>query len=256
MVKLEGVGITYRSPAGPVPAVSDIDAELPRGTITALIGPSGCGKTSLVQAVAGLRPPTVGRVLVDDAELRGVRLTTSVIFQDFGLLPWKTVRENAELPLRIAGARRDNMRRFASPRERARIVDPILEELGLARFTRSYPSGLSGGMRQRLAIARALAAGPDLLLMDEPFSSLDALTRESLQEMLLGIHARHAMTVLIVTHSIEEAAYLADVVLVMGGRNPGRLAASVRAGRPRRDEPRWLEVTTALRRLLAAGAAP
>jgi NitT/TauT family transport system ATP-binding protein len=185
-------------------------------------------------------------VLVEGVELRGIRRKTSVIFQDYGLLPWKTVRENAELPLRIAGAGRG---------ERARTVGPILEELGLDRFSRSYPSGLSGGMRQRLAIARALAAAPDLLLMDEPFSSLDALTRESLQEMLLAVHARHAMTVLIVTHSIEEAAYLADVVLVMGGRNPGRLAASVRSGRPRRDEPRFLEVTTTLRRYLVEGAA-
>jgi NitT/TauT family transport system ATP-binding protein len=138
-------------------------------------------------------------------------------------------------------------------RQRRSIVDPILEELGLSRFVRMYPSGLSGGMRQRLAIARALSTDPDLLLMDEPFSSLDALTRESLQEMLLAVHARHDMTTVIVTHSIEEAAYISDVVLVMRGRNPGCLHASVASGHPRRDEPRFLEITTKLRVLLVEG---
>ncbi len=245
MVSLQGIGIVYPTRGGAVPAVKDIDANFRAGTITAIIGPSGCGKTSLLQAIAGLRPPTTGRVLVENTELHGVRARTAVIFQDFGLLPWKTVRDNAELPLLLRGMNRP---------QRRKVVDPILEELGLSRFVRLYPSGLSGGMRQRLAVARALASGPDLLLMDEPFSSLDALTRESLQEMLLAVHGRHDMTTIIVTHSIEEAAYLSDVVLVMEGRNPGLLFASVAAGHPHRDELRFLDITTKLRTMLVAGA--
>ncbi len=245
MVSLEGIGIVYPARDGPIPAVKDFDADFPAGTITAIIGPSGCGKTSLLQVIAGLRPPTTGRVLVEGVELSGVRSRTAVIFQDYGLLPWKSVRDNAELPLLLRGMHR---------RQRRDVVDPILEELGLSQFVRLYPSGLSGGMRQRLAVARALSTGPDLLLMDEPFPSLDALTRESLQEMLLAVHRRHDMTTIIVTHSIEEAAYLSDVVLVMRGRNPGGLLGSVAAGHPHRDEPRFLEVTTKLRAMLVEGA--
>jgi NitT/TauT family transport system ATP-binding protein len=245
MVRLLGIGIVYPARGGPVPAVRDFDADFRAGTITAIIGPSGCGKTSLLQTMAGLRAPTTGRVLIEGAPLGGVRSRTAVIFQDYGLLPWKTVRDNAELPLLLRGMDR---------RQRRVVVDPILEELGLSQFVRLYPSGLSGGMRQRLAVARALATSPDLLLMDEPFSSLDALTRESLQEMLLAVHGRHEMTTIIVTHSIEEAAYLSDVVLVMGGRNPGGLLGSIAAGHPRRDEPRFLDLTTKLRAMLVEGA--
>ena len=244
MVSLQGVGIVYATRSGPVPAVEDVQSEFAAGTITSIIGPSGCGKTSLIQAIAGLRPPTTGRILVENAELKGIRPQTAVIFQDYGLLPWKTAQDNVELPLLLQGWRR---------RKRRAVVGPLMEELGLAQFSRLYPLRLSGGMRQRLAIARALAASPDLLLMDEPFSSLDALTRESLQEMLLAVHARRPMTVIIVTHSIEEAAYLSDTVLVMRGRNPGRVHSAVAAGHPQRNEPRFLEIATRLRSLLAEG---
>ncbi len=244
MVRLQGVGIVYATRDGPVAAVQDIQSEFTAGRITALIGPSGCGKTSLIQAIAGLRPPTTGRILVEGAELRGIRPRTAVIFQDYGLLPWKTSQDNVELPLLLQGMPR---------RERKAAVGPILEELGLAQFSRLYPARLSGGMRQRLAIARALAAGPDLLLMDEPFSSLDALTRESLQEMLLAIQARRRMTIIIVTHSVEEAVYMSDAVLVMQGRNPGKILSPVAAGHPSRSEPRFLEIATRLRSLLANG---
>jgi len=247
MVRLEDVGILYATREGPVPAVRGAAASFGRGTITAIIGPSGCGKTSLIRAMAGLIRPSAGRILVEGAELSGVRPETSVIFQEYGLLPWKTVEANAELPLLIRGVRRE---------ERRALTRPLLEELGLSGFLRQYPGSLSGGMRQRLAIARSLSTGPDLLLMDEPFSSLDALTRESLQEMLLAIHARHGTTVVMVTHSIEEAVVLADTVVVMRGVNPGAVAGVVPAGRPRRDEPRFLEMTTLLRGLLLKGEAP
>ncbi len=145
-----------------------------------------------------------------------------MIFQDHGLLPWKTVAANAELPLVFAGVH---------ARSRRTRVAGVLEELGLAPFAALHPARLSGGMKQRLAIARALVQEPDLLLMDEPFSSLDALTRESMQDMLLAVHARHGATILLVTHSIEEAAYLSDTVTVLAGRNPGRVGAHFATGR-------------------------
>ncbi|HRY72635.1 MAG TPA: ATP-binding cassette domain-containing protein, partial [Spirochaetia bacterium] len=218
MLEFEGVSIAYRVPDGRLLAVEGASASLPEGAIGALVGPSGCGKTSLVQAAAGLLKPAAGRVLVAGKELRAVRERTAVIFQDFGLLPWKTVEENAELPLLL--------RRI--PRaERRRRVAPVLEELGLLPYRSFFPARLSGGMRQRVAVARALASDPDLLLMDEPFSSLDALTREGLQESLLSAARRRRMTVLIVTHSIEEAAFLSDRAYVMTGRAPGRVSALV-----------------------------
>jgi len=222
VVELRGLAVDYpagsadRRGRGRVKAVAGACAVFPSGGISAIVGPSGCGKTSLVHAVAGLLAPASGEVLVDGQPVHGIRARTSVIFQDYGLLPWRTVEANAELPLVIAGLRRD---------ERRKRVRPVLEELGLSAFRDFYPSRLSGGMKQRVAIARALAAEPDLLLMDEPFSSLDALTREAAQEFLLDIRRARPLTILVVTHSIEEAAYLAESVFVMGGRNPGSISA-------------------------------
>jgi len=273
MLRLEGLSVSYRTGGAPslavdprargaregrVAAVADVDADFPAGAIGAIIGPSGCGKTSLVRAMAGLVLPSAGRILVDGRELAGVRERTAVIFQDYGLLPWKTVSANVELPLLLRGV---------SARERRERAGSLVEELGLGPFARFYPARLSGGMRQRVAIARALAVRPDLLLMDEPFSSLDALTRESMQETLLDVQRRHGTTVVLVTHSIDEAVYLSDLVYVMAGRNPGRIVARVETGsrgpagsRPRgrayRSEPRFLELATALRHALEAGAAP
>jgi NitT/TauT family transport system ATP-binding protein len=218
VVELRELAIDY--PAGSnsyrsserVPAVSGSSATFATGGISAIVGPSGCGKTSIVHAIAGLLSPSSGEVLVEGEPVRGVRRRTAVIFQDYGLLPWLTVEGNAALPLALDGVGRS---------ERRRRVRPVLDELGLSAFGRFYPSGLSGGMKQRVAIARALTSEPDLLLMDEPFSSLDALTREAAQEFLLGVRRSRPLTIVVVTHSIEEAAYLAESVFVMGGRNPG-----------------------------------
>jgi NitT/TauT family transport system ATP-binding protein len=216
MVELEGLSVSYALATGSLRAVEGATALFPRGALTALIGPSGSGKTSLLKAVAGLLPASEGQVLVDGRVLLGVREKSAFIFQDSGLLPWKTVAENAELPLRIRGL---------PPRERREKARPILEELGLGEFAAFYPARLSGGMRQRLAVARALVQEADLLLMDEPFSSLDALTREGLQESLSALRRAHPLTIVLVTHSIEEAAFLADRVYIMAGRTPGRIAA-------------------------------
>jgi len=243
-----GLGLDYAGPEGPLPAFDGVDAEVPAGSIVAVVGPSGCGKTSLLRVAAGLRAPTRGAVAFgpsDDGSGRPPR--AALILQDYGLLPWKTVSANVELPLLLARVGRRTRRAAAAP---------ILEELGLGGFSRFYPSRLSGGMRQRVALARALVQEPELLLMDEPFSSLDALSRETMQEILLELQARRGTTVLLVTHSIEEAAYLAERVYVMRGRNPGRMAARVDAPPSRsrgpgfRSEPSFLDYTSAVRRAL------
>lgn len=219
MVELRGLSIDFPIAGEPprrLRAVADVSAAFPPGGVSAVLGPSGCGKTSIVNAMAGLLCPSSGEVRIDGKPLLGIRPRTAVIFQDFGLLPWRSVQANAELGLAVAG--------ISAP-ERRRRVEPILRELGLADFVRFYPDRLSGGMKQRVAIARALATEPDLLLMDEPFSSLDALTREAAQDFLLELRRRRRHTTIVVTHSIEEAAYLAEAVFVMGGRNPGTLVA-------------------------------
>jgi ABC-type nitrate/sulfonate/bicarbonate transport system ATPase subunit len=219
MVELRGLGVDY--PPGPgrgkrIPALEGVDARFESGGVSAIVGASGCGKTSLIHAAAGLLSPSAGEVLINGKPVRGVRSRTGVIFQDFNLLPWRTVEANVELPLQIAGI---------SKSERQRRASSILGELGLSSFSALYPDQLSGGMKQRVAIARSLVSEPDLLLMDEPFSSLDALTREAAQEVLLEIRKNRVLTIVLVTHSIEEAAYLAERVFVMGGRNPGTMAA-------------------------------
>jgi NitT/TauT family transport system ATP-binding protein len=248
-----GLGLDYLGPEGPVPAFDDLDAEIPEGSIVAIVGSSGCGKTSILRVAAGLRAPSRGRLVFgypEDGQAGSVP-RRALILQDYGLLPWKTVSANVELPLLLAGMR---------ARDRRAVASPLLEELGLASFSRFYPSRLSGGMRQRVALARALVQEPELLLMDEPFSSLDALTREAMQETLLELQERRGATVLLVTHSIEEAAYLSDRVYVMRNRNPGRIVARIDApeGRARgpsfRSEAGFLAYMSALRRALEGAA--
>lgn len=213
-LEFRDLSLSYSIPGGRLAAVEGVNAAFPPGGISAVVGPSGCGKTSLILAAASLLAPAKGEVLVDDRPLRAVRDRTAVIFQDYGLLPWYTVERNAELPLRLRGVPRG---------DRAARVRPLLAELGLGAFRGFFPGRLSGGMKQRVALARALAVEPDLLLMDEPFSSLDALTREAAQEFLLSVRAKRTLSIVLVTHSIEEAVYLADTVFVMTGRNPGRV---------------------------------
>ena len=216
-VRIDSVSVTYHGVDADVAALAGVDLNLPDGDSVAVIGPSGCGKSTLLLAMAGLLVPTEGRVTVQGESVTKPRLRTALILQDFGLLPWRTVLANAELGLRI---------RHHPPAERRKRALDALTRVGLQEFLDLYPVELSGGMRQRLALARALALDADLLLMDEPLSALDALTREDLQDLLLGLWRDRGHTSVLVTHSIEEAVYLGRRVVVMTPR-PGRIAAVV-----------------------------
>ena len=209
--------MTYEGSDRSVRALDSLSLSVADGEPVAVIGPSGCGKSTLLLIAAGLLSPTGGTVSVGGSAVEGPRRETALILQDFGLLPWKTVEANAALGLTIRGVAR------AQTRVRAAEA---LERVGLAEFARAYPGELSGGMRQRLALARAVALDADLLLMDEPLSALDALKREDLQDVLLDLWKRRGHTHVLVTHSIEEAAFLGRRVVVMSPR-PGRVSAIV-----------------------------
>ncbi|MBO3096038.1 ABC transporter ATP-binding protein [Cellulomonas dongxiuzhuiae] len=214
-VEVEGVSRVFGGRSAPVVALEDVDLRVAAGEFVSLIGPSGCGKSTLLRLVADLDEPTSGTVRVFGSSAREARLARDygIAFQQAGLLPWRTVRANVELPLALAGAGR------AGRRERA---DELLALVGLTEFADHHPDQLSGGMQQRVAIARALADSPSLLLMDEPFGALDEMTREHLQAQLLRICAETRAAVVFVTHSIPEAVFLSDRVVVMSPR-PGRI---------------------------------
>ncbi|MBP7517297.1 MAG: ABC transporter ATP-binding protein [Desulfobulbus sp.] len=211
MIALDQVHLSFADNGRVLPVLEDVSLQVGAGASCAVIGPSGCGKTSLLFLLAGLLKPTAGTVRVAD------RSRTGVILQHYGLLPWKSVAANIGLGLRLQGADRE--------RTRAR-VDELLVEMDLAAFADHFPGQLSGGMQQRVALARALATEPRLLLMDEPLSALDALTRERLQHTILGVWQRHRVTMVLVTHSIEEAVFLGQTVVVLTSR-PARVAAVV-----------------------------
>jgi NitT/TauT family transport system ATP-binding protein len=181
-----------------------------------VLGPSGCGKTTLLYLLAGLRVPTSGRVLIDGKPLERPRPHTGLILQDYGLLPWATVRQNAELGLRVRAFYGPDGKHAPQDFQPGIDLDPWLVRLGLAAFQKQYPGQISGGQRQRTAIARTLALRPDILLMDEPFSSLDAPTRQSLQNLILELWAEQELTLVTVTHAIEEAAILGHKILLLG----------------------------------------
>ncbi|WP_427018228.1 ABC transporter ATP-binding protein [Pseudarthrobacter sp. P1] len=194
-------------------AVEDVSLNIADGEFVTVVGPSGCGKSTLLNAAAGLLQPTSGQVVVDEKAVDGPSPRTGVIFQQYALFPWLTVRKNVEFGLEL-------QKKPAA--ERRRIVDHYLDLVGLTRFAEALPKELSGGMKQRCAIARAYAVNPEILLMDEPFGALDALTRVHMQEQLLETWGRERRTVLFVTHDVDEAVYLASRVIVMAAR-PGRI---------------------------------
>lgn len=198
-------------------ALDDVSIDLADGEFLALVGPSGCGKSTLLDLLGGLAEPTSGRILLDGRPVTGPGLDRGIVFQQYALLPWRTARANIEFGLEAKGLPR---------RARGELADHYLELVGLHGFGDRYPHELSGGMKQRVAIARSLAFDPEVLLMDEPFAALDAQTRESLQDELLRIWGETRKTVLFITHGIDEAVYLGRRVAVLTSR-PGRIKTVV-----------------------------
>ena len=248
-VRLEGVAKSYETREGEdIPALECIDIAIDPGQFVAIVGPSGCGKSTALGLIAGLMPVTEGRILLDGEVVKRPHPRIGVVFQTDLLLYWRTVIENILLPIEIKGG---------DSKASAVRAEALLDQVGLTGFARKYPSELSGGMRQRVAICRALIQDPGLLLMDEPFGALDALTREQmiidLQAMWLSVRN----TVLFITHSIDEAVFLADRVIVMSPR-PGRVDLDLRIDlpRPRRwavhGDARFMEYFAQVRKIFEA----
>ena len=233
-----------RSSADGPPALADVSFDVAQGELVAIVGPSGCGKTTLLRILCGLSAPSAGTVLLDGRPVIRPPLEMAIVFQDYSrsLFPWLNVRGNVMFPLRRSGLSK------AGKIDRA---EAVLREMGLDGTGDKYPWQLSGGMQQRVAIARALVSHPEVLLLDEPFASVDALTRADLQDALLAVHGGREgrdATIVHVTHDIDEAAYLADRVLVLSA-GPGRIVDSIDVGLPRprtqtttRSSPRFLAV--------------
>ncbi|MEV6361060.1 ABC transporter ATP-binding protein [Nocardia asteroides] len=216
---LHGVGKQFavRGTAENFTAIDDISIEVGAGEFLVLVGPSGSGKSTLLDLLGGLSTPSSGQILLDGAPITGPGLDRGVVFQQYALLPWRTARANIQFGLEAKGVPR---------KERKAIADHYLDLVGLAGFGDRYPHELSGGMKQRVAIARSLAFDPEVLLMDEPFAALDAQTRESLQDELLRIWRTTGKTILFITHGIDEAVYLGQRVAVLTSR-PGRVKAVI-----------------------------
>ncbi len=230
MISVTGLNKTYATRAGaPVFALSDVNLEIAQGEFVTVVGPSGCGKTTLLKILAGILQKSSGSILVNGTPIERPTRQLGVVFQEALLLPWRNVLQNIMVPVEIQGLDRSTFE--ASARQLLRLV-------GLSGFEQKYPRELSGGMQQRVGIARALVHDPDFLLMDEPFGALDAMTREQMNLELLDIWAQKRKTVLLITHSIAEAVFLADRIVVMSPR-PGRIVDIIDVDLPR---PRDLDM--------------
>ena len=245
-IRIEHVDMTYPEDGGrSVTALTDVSLDIQKGEFISLLGPSGCGKTTLLRIIADLLQPTSGTITVSGASPKAARTNRKygIVFQNSVLYDWRTVRKNVRLPLEVMKIKKS---------EWDERVDSMLELVGLTDFAQHYPHQLSGGMQQRVSIARALAINPEILLMDEPFSALDEFTREKLHEDLLRIWRRTNKTVVFVTHNIAESVYLSDRVCVLSP-HPGRLSAVVDIDLPRprtkemRDSPEFLALVSKIR---------
>ncbi|SNS48428.1 NitT/TauT family transport system ATP-binding protein [Actinomadura meyerae] len=248
-LRAAGLAKEFPSRDGTIVALDGVDLTIAPGEFVSVLGPSGCGKSTMLTIMAGLDAPTGGEVTIGDRPVTGPLLEAGVMFQRDLLLDWRTCEDNVLLQFQMRGLA------TAPHREHAR---ELLEMVGMSRFARRFPRELSGGMRQRVALCRALVHRPPLLFMDEPFGALDALTRENLNTELGGLAARAGTSVLFVTHGIDEAAFLADRVVVMSPR-PGRIVGEVRIDLPRprpaevRETPEFVACTGRLRRMLTHG---
>jgi NitT/TauT family transport system ATP-binding protein len=226
MLRVDGVAHTFVGPGGALETLAPVTFQVRNGEFVCLVGPSGCGKSTLLRIMAGLLRPTHGTVSLDGVVIREPQRRIGLVFQQSNLMPWRSVLDNLALPLELEGFNRQT---------RSAQATAVLDRVGLTGFAQAFPAELSGGMAQRVAIGRALIQNPDVLLLDEPFGALDALTREQMQLELMRLWAAERKTALMVTHSITEAVFVADRVLVMSQR-PGRIRAEfdVPLSRPRR----------------------
>ncbi|MEU1889347.1 ABC transporter ATP-binding protein [Micromonospora rifamycinica] len=243
LLRVEHLRKVYQSPTGDVEAIGDLSFTMDAGELVCIVGPSGCGKTTLLKCLAGLLRPTAGVVEMHGAPVTGPSPAMAVVFQEYGrsLYPWLTVRGNVELPLR---------HRKLSRAARGTLVADALDAVGLGHAARSHPWQLSGGMQQRVAIARAIAYQPEVLIMDEPFAAVDAQTRADLEDLVRELHARREMSILFVTHDIDESVYLGQRVLVLS-HAPTRIREDLTVDLPpERDQittralPRFTELRT------------
>jgi NitT/TauT family transport system ATP-binding protein len=246
--QFDKVSLSFETAKGRLQVVEDVSYDINDGDFIAVIGPSGCGKTTMMSMLAGFQKPTTGKVLFDGRPVAGPGPERGVIFQEYGVFPWLTVKQNIAFGLTL------NANRVAAA-EREAICDHYLGLMGLSDFANSYPKHLSGGMRQRLAIARAYAVKPQFLLMDEPFGALDAQTRSNMQNLLLKVLETEGKTVLLITHSVEEAIYLASRIVVVTAR-PARIKQiiDVPFAYPRdesiQERPEFAELRSHIRQLV------
>jgi NitT/TauT family transport system ATP-binding protein len=241
-IEIRDVSLFYDTPSGRVHAVDTVSFDIAASEFICIVGPSGCGKSTLLNIIAGFIPPTGGEIRLGGKQITGHGQDRGVVFQDFAqLFPWRTALGNVTFGLEMKGLPKD---------EREAVALRQLALVKLEKFARSYPHHLSGGMQQRVAIARALAYNPAVLLMDEPFAALDALTRDDMQRLLADVWRETGKTVIYVTHNVAEAVYLADRVVVMTP-HPGRLKSEISIALPRPRDPLSVEFLDYQKRLLA-----
>ncbi len=250
MIEVKEVTLSYESIHSEmaIEALKDISLSIAKGERCVLVGPSGSGKTSLLFLIAGLLKPTRGQVLINNIPVSGPQEKTALILQDYGLFPWKTVMANAELGLEI--------RKVPKQVRRAKVLS-LLEKLGIKDYRENYPFELSGGQRQRVAIARALSLEPEILLMDEPFSALDSLTREQMQQLILELWQEKHFTYIMVTHSIEEAVFLGEKIVILS-EGPGKIIKIVNnkasGDKSFRNSPDFYNQCSLIRSLIEGGS--
>ncbi len=247
-ISFENVSVDFPTAQGPMRVLDDVSFDIRNGEFVSIIGPSGCGKTTMMNIVGGFVQPTQGRVLLDGRPVTAPGPDRGVIFQEYGVFPWLTVRQNIEFGLKLGASK-------TAAGERGEIVQRYMALMGLTDFADHFPKHLSGGMRQRLAIARAYAVKPQFLLMDEPFGALDAQTRSAMQDLLLQVLQSEGKTVMLITHSVEEAIYLSSRIVVVTAR-PAKIRTiiDVPFGYPRaenmHEDPRFGELRSHIRDLV------